>query len=492
MRDRRYVEYISHGNCIVIGEPKSVKTAITECKWPENLTPEALAVGDEIGRDQIIIKGYLGNFRVEIRDKGNGDTNVQKFWKKWDLVLDLMAPSLIPVEVKPIGYFRTSSNRVDIQNLIDRLEEWVGVFEKPRYFSYNQEICAHGNQGIEGCQRCLEGCPAEAISSRGDGVEVDPYLCQGCGDCVNLCPTGALSYVWPGREEILEEVISGLKENPGNQILVRKKDGTGVAKFTNGILSVDVESVASVGPEIWLAAMAYGAGGIYLGKEGLSTRSVKNIENQMCWVNDLLFQLGFGAGLVKWTEDMANDKRRQRNSGKKISPAGFVPLTNKKDVLNMALAHLCKFAPTDQEEICLASNAPLGDVRVDEARCTLCMSCVGSCPTQALVARNPVPGLAFVEENCTQCGLCQEVCPEKAVELVPRLLKDRGRARAIQLKHTDNLFHCLECGKEFATKKMIDSVTAKLAGHAMFRSKRQIRRLMMCEVCRVKDILENE
>jgi len=492
MQDKGYVEYISRGSCIVIGDEKNVKTAVTKCKWPKNITPEALVIGNDIGRDQITIKGYLGNFRIEIGGERDEDTNIQKFWKQWDLILDLMVSSLISIEVKPIGYFRAGSNRLDIQNLIDSLDEWIGVFEKPRYFSYNQEICAHGNQGIEGCQKCLEGCPAEAISSKGDSIEVDPYLCQGCGDCASLCPTGALSYVWPGREKVLEEMLSGLRENPGNQILVRKKDGIAIPKSKNGILSIEVDSVASVGPETWLAAMAYGAGGVYLGKEGLSARSVKNIEDQMCWVNDLLTRLGFGASLVKWTEDMANDKRRQRNCGEQISPANFAPLSNKKDVLNMALAHLCKFAATDQEEICLASNAPLGDVRVDEARCTLCMSCVGSCPTQALVARNPVPGLAFVEESCTQCGLCVEVCPEDAVELVPRLLKDRGRARGLHLKQTDEPFHCIECGREFATKKMIDSVTDKLAGHVMFRSKKQIQRLMMCEACRVKDILENE
>ena len=40
-----------------------------------------------------------------------------------------------------------------------------------------------------GCFSCLERCPARAITMLpGIGIEIDPALCTGCGDCEHLCP----------------------------------------------------------------------------------------------------------------------------------------------------------------------------------------------------------------------------------------------------------------------------------------------------------------
>jgi len=40
-----------------------------------------------------------------------------------------------------------------------------------------------------GCFSCLDGCPLEAISiTAGVGIVVDNDLCDGCGECVQICP----------------------------------------------------------------------------------------------------------------------------------------------------------------------------------------------------------------------------------------------------------------------------------------------------------------
>ena len=69
-------------------------------------------------------------------------------------------------------------------------------------------------------------------------------------------------------------------------------------------------------------------------------------------------------------------------------------------------------------------------VRVDAAKCTLCLSCVGACPEGALIDNPERPQLRFIERNCVQCGLCETTCPEDAITLAPRLLlADAGKAR---------------------------------------------------------------
>ena len=40
------------------------------------------------------------------------------------------------------------------------------------------------------CRACIDACPTIAITSIGDKVSVDPYLCQGAGSCVAACPSG--------------------------------------------------------------------------------------------------------------------------------------------------------------------------------------------------------------------------------------------------------------------------------------------------------------
>jgi Fe-S-cluster-containing hydrogenase component 2 len=50
-----------------------------------------------------------------------------------------------------------------------------------------------------GCSNCIEVCATEAIVSAGDKIKLDPYLCQGCGTCTTVCPSGALAYQLSAR-----------------------------------------------------------------------------------------------------------------------------------------------------------------------------------------------------------------------------------------------------------------------------------------------------
>lgn len=44
-----------------------------------------------------------------------------------------------------------------------------------------------------GCGDCVENCPTEAISMNDNNVAViDPDVCAECGDCINTCPAEAI------------------------------------------------------------------------------------------------------------------------------------------------------------------------------------------------------------------------------------------------------------------------------------------------------------
>ena len=166
---------------------------------------------------------------------------------------------------------------------------------------------------------------------------------------------------------------------------------------------------------------------------------------------------------------------------------------DKRTTLELAIDHLLAQAPQAPEAIALpsvrGSAAPFGSLKIDTARCTLCLSCVGACPENALGDNPDRPQLKFTEKNCVQCGLCVGTCPEDALALEPRLwLAEGGRARKQpRVLHEMPPWTCVKCGKPFGTQKAIEAMLGRLAGHSMFQG-RALERLKMCADCRVIDL----
>jgi NAD-dependent dihydropyrimidine dehydrogenase PreA subunit len=114
------------------------------------------------------------------------------------------------------------------------------------------------------------------------------------------------------------------------------------------------------------------------------------------------------------------------------------------------------------------------------------MSCVGVCPSSALMDGQTAPQLRFVEKNCVQCGLCATTCPEDAIRLVPRMNVTETRKQTVVLNETQP-FHCIRCSKPFGTLKMVETMLARLASHPAFAG--NLDRMRMCGDCRVIDMM---
>ena len=104
---------------------------------------------------------------------------------------------------------------------------------------------------------------------------------------------------------------------------------------------------------------------------------------------------------------------------------------------------------------------------VDVAGCTLCLACVGACPTGALLDNPDRPMLRFVEDACVQCGLCRSTCPEKVISLEPRLnFTDAARQPALIKEEEPCAVHPLRQAVRHP-QSSIERIVEKLAGKAL-------------------------
>ena len=165
------------------------------------------------------IRGYLGRFEIMLAGPngpvGLGEVTIGRRWV--DIALDLTTPGFISGELPPTGYYAPAHDPIELARALAEIPELVGSFEKPKFVNYDPELCAHGRSGIRACTRCLDACPASAITSLGERIEIDPNLCQGAGGCATACPTGAITYAYPWLGDTLEKLRAALRGVSGGR-----------------------------------------------------------------------------------------------------------------------------------------------------------------------------------------------------------------------------------------------------------------------------------
>jgi ferredoxin len=451
--------------------------------------------------------------------------------EKFDLILDLRGavasgPGFLQ-HAPPQGYFKWDGQ--DLATLL-KLRDMVGEFEKPKFFAYKQKLCAHSRNETVGCNACVDICSAEAISSdkSRQQIKVNPNLCVGCGACTTVCPTGALTYGYPKAQEQglkIKTLLSTyhaaggkdatllLHSQEAGQACIEALGRSAQLKLAQGVpanvIPMSLWHTASLGLEVWLTAIAYGAKQVLvLNTHEEAPQYVQGLAAQMAVAQSLLAGLGYTGEhfqIIKAKSAMDLDASLQANlqaqkqasaKNKNQVPAVFAKYAvapEKRGTLELALDHLSEYAPAvlndTNKVIDLPKPSPMGSLKINVDKCTLCLSCVSACPASALQDNPELPQLRFIEKNCVQCGLCATTCPEDAIELVPRFLRTPERKQA-QVLNQSQPYGCVKCGKPFGTLKAIEAMLGKLAGHSMFQGA-ALERLKMCGDCRVIDIYSN-
>jgi ferredoxin len=462
-------------------------------------------------------KGHLGKFEVAVddyaqaapssRDKmvfGSARSGVTSHC---DIILDLSGGApLFPAAELRDGYLRADpGDPAALLRAALKARDLVGTFDKPRYVNFTEDLCAHSRSRIVGCRRCLDLCPAGAITPAGHHVAIDPYICAGCGQCAAACPTGAAGYALPPADGLIQRLrvlLATYREAGGSKPILLFHDEThgaelidALARHGDGlpanVLPVAVNEVTQVGLESIAASFAYGAVAIRFLLRARPRHDVTGLRRTIELAQPILSGLGFGADTVAAIEtddpDALGESLRAIATGEGTSkPASFRAVGGKRDVLRLSLREMHRAAPAPVDVIALPAGAPFGTVEVKVEGCTLCLSCVSACPTGAMSAESERPMLKFTEDACVQCGLCAATCPEKVITLKPQL-DFRAATASARIVKEEEPFQCISCGKPFGVKSTIERVTAKLEGkHWMFTGNaKRLDVLKMCEDCRV-------
>jgi ferredoxin len=528
MPEPAVVNLTSEGVALLYGKDERVLEAAKLLKDHLDVTV-LLADGDTVAPSSVtefsLLKGtikgatgHLGAFKLTVDDYAavapssrdrlqfaNPRNGVEL---QCDLLVDLSAraPLLSAADLRD-GYLRADPNdAAAVLRVVLKARDLVGVFEKPRYITFTEHLCAHSRSNIVGCHRCLDLCPTGAITPNGDHVAIDPQICAGCGQCAAACPTGAAAYAVPSSDALLRKLrvlLSTYREAGGVQPVLLLHDGEhgrplieALARYGDGlpanVLPIEVNEITQVGLEALAGGFAYGATAIRFLLRSKPKHDMTGLTRTIDLAQTILAGLGFVGQRIATIETDDPDQlgvslRMVEPQSGAANPATFNAVGKKREVLRLALRELHAAAPAPVDVIGLPDSAPFGKVEVDIDGCTLCLACVSACPTGALSDDPERPMLRFTEDACVQCALCKATCPEKVISLKPQIDFRAATASSRVIKQEDP-FLCIRCGTPFGVKSSVERVAAKLEGkHWMYKdSKSRLDLVKMCADCRVQ------
>ncbi|ENF8749413.1 4Fe-4S binding protein [Vibrio fluvialis] len=508
------VSYESGGHTLILGPTSLIERTALQLSQMASVT--LLSIDGEQGThdklyfaDTVEISGFLGAFKVIVENHGLNINlaNAAIDHDCFDIVLDMSLNGVMSEEVPVPGYFPVGRGFPKLSDALEEIPELMGTFDKPKYFRLDTDLCAHSSRGVKGCERCVDACPAGALSSEGSEktghrIQINPYLCQGVGTCATSCPTEAIHYALPNptdTQKFIERLLNNYHQASGEKPIVlicssrhEQYNLMALRVLPENVIPVTVEELPSVGIDTWFAALVNGATQVLFAASRHMPPTILRILNQeVSMAQSFLAHLG----IRKETIDILYlESLREAAPTLCDEPLGLNlgELEGKKrDRLYVALDALATARGTELGVQPLAATAPYGAIECSTTDCTLCMSCVAVCPTRALHHEGDSPSLKFIEQDCVQCGLCVKACPEKALTAVQQLNWNAAQRQSAVTLHQEEPAKCLRCHKPFAPQSMITMLQNKLRGHSHFSDQASLDRIAMCEDCRVVDVFES-
>jgi heterodisulfide reductase subunit A len=188
-------------------------------------------------------------------------------------------PKLDPVDTLKTGIFACGC-ALGPKDVRDTVSDSLGAAAKSATFlkegtvSASPEKAFVDHKSCTGCGDCVPVCPVGAITLEGEKAQVDPFLCTGCGGCVPVCIPEALDFRNSTRAQIRASLKGLLKDKAEGEsrlvAFVEKSIGyTGVdflgldrTRYPPDVRVVPVPTTALLGLNHILEAFMMGADGV--------------------------------------------------------------------------------------------------------------------------------------------------------------------------------------------------------------------------------------
>jgi len=365
----------------------------------------------------------------------------------------------------------------------------IGTFQVEQSVNHNSKICQYNGRLDLGCQRCIEACEYKAVHKNSNGIEVDHFACEDCGQCVSACPTGAMQSADVSDENFADLIYEKLLNQEINyRHVIFVQESAAVSFYKNFNNNIDESVLLIVIPNLYILNSFHF---LFLLRLGITNVHVfqeifkeSNLHKHIQFTNALSAYAFSGRKLVS---SGYNAEFSSEEEAVFTSSFTFPEYKNKRKFLTPIFRDI--YEKSENKRVLLQENIlnTFGSVVCDEKRCSLCLACLNHCKIGSLMADSSNYTLSHIAANCIQCGICLNVCPEDALELVPGLLLDEEFFQPRVLAQ-DEPVTCAECGKVFGNKKSLEQVRNKLKSTGRYDDELDL--LNYCDKCRVIKQLE--
>jgi ferredoxin len=465
-QDISYTQEVSNDVLLISNTQEEYEKFVSKVKTDDF---ELFSINEKILKN---ISGHIGNLKVIVDDEGE------------EVILNVS--QIVWFEAKQLGLNQSGTfdpNLSSVDEVIKILKENINSYSYKKFLTYDQNICQYHGRREEICSKCEEVCPTVAITKddKTKTLAFSQIDCHGCGGCISVCPSGALDYA-PSNKEALFEMSKFYKDT--HPLIIPQKMNMQDLEISlkENVLPFSIEGEKFLHEASLLTLLQMSGSQVIFYSDFLSKGTKESIEI----LNDI-YQRKYQKDAIL----VAMDKEALENALKKVS---FIENSyfyfeqnglKKREVFSHRLQKIVQ--NEDLGVVKTDENIHYGTVKVNEANCTLCLSCVGACNVDALFANESDFTLRVNPSLCTACGYCEISCPEKdcltiqrdEIQLQPLWFKENILAK-------DKLFACVECGKEFATTKAIEKIASLMAPIFAKVSETKKRTLYCCEDCKAK------
>lgn len=385
---------------------------------------------------------------------------------------------------------------------------------------YDESICQYHHRREQICSACANVCPSVAILKNDEKKELvfNQIDCIGCALCVGVCPSGSLSLAsmpssafssiarlykdkiilllneslidenfkleirpfWQEASEVLPfnaKSIYALKKWPKNRGLVD-------ISLPSGVLPLTLNTKALSYVDYLILSQNSGAQ-ILLYAPNISEISLSNVK-----IINEIYQKIFGLDAILIATNK-NELEKNLRKAKKIQDCQVLKddyAMPKREIFASRLAQIIK--QNDFGEIKSNEIIRYASIKINENACTLCSACVGACNVNALIADSSDNSIKFNASLCTACGYCINSCAESdAISINRGKIALNPSFFTYEILAKDELFKCVECGKEFATKKSIEKIYNLMSEHFK-NDEAKLKSLKRCAECKAKLMLQ--